>query len=102
MAPYINLITLSVAPDRLDEFERMMEVEAPLTRGFEGCELFEIYAGPARGEVLFLEHWRSEEASKTYGQWRAERGDMARLGAFFVAPPRSLVLRRIAVDGLAA
>jgi len=72
-----------------------MLIEAPLTRSYEGCELFEIYAGPQPGEIIFLEHWRSEAASQAYAQWRVERGDMARLGAFFVAPPQPLTLRRI-------
>ncbi len=74
----------------------MMEIEAPLTRSFEGCELFEIYATGMNGEVLFLEHWRSEEGSRRYTQWRSERGDMDRLGSFFAASPTTLVMERIA------
>lgn len=73
-----------------------MGVEAPLTRGFSGCEMFEIYAGATPGEIIFLEHWRDEAASQAYTQWRTERGDMDRLGAFFVSPPRPQNLRRIA------
>ncbi|CAN5638953.1 hypothetical protein BH10PSE5_BH10PSE5_06100 [soil metagenome] len=97
MAAYTTLLTLQVASERLAEFEAMMQVEALLTRAFEGCDGFEIYADPARpGEVLFLEHWRSEQDSRAYGQWRTDRGDMARLGAFFTAPPTTAVLRRVA------
>lgn len=97
MSAYITLLTLQVAPDRMAEFEAMMQVEAPLTRDFEGCDGFDIYTDPARpGEVLFLEHWRSEQHSQAYGRWRTDRGDMARLGAFFIAPPTTAVLRRVA------
>jgi len=96
MSTYIVLLTLSVAPERQQEFERLMDVEAPLARGYDGCELFEIYAGEQPGETIFLEHWRSEPASKAYTQWHTDRSDMARLGAFFVAPPRSSSLRRVA------
>ena len=96
MSPYVVHLTLTIAPERQDEFERLLAVEAPLTRGFSGCELFEIYVGPTPGEIIFLEHWRSEAASQAYTQWRTERGDMERLAAFFVAPPRALSLRRIA------
>lgn len=88
---YILLIDLRIPPDRMAEFEAMMEVEAPLTRRFEGCERFEIYTA-APGEVLFLEHWRSEQDSQAYSRWRTERGDMDRLGAFFTAPPATRVL----------
>jgi quinol monooxygenase YgiN len=95
MPTHVVHLTLSIAPERQAAFERLMETEAPLTRGYEGCELFEIYAGERPGEVIFLEHWRSEAASQAYTQWRVERGDMARLGAFFTAPPRSLGLRRV-------
>ena len=97
MAGYVVLITLQVAPDRLAEFEALMAVEAPLTRAFEGCELFEVYVSDAAsGQVLFLEHWRNEEHSRAYGRWRTERGDMERLGAFFSAPPSTAILRRVA------
>ena len=78
MAEYISLLTLQIA------------------RGFEGCERFEIYASASTpGEVLFLEHWTSEQASQAYGRWRTERGDMDRLGAFFSAAPKSTILRCI-------
>lgn len=97
MAKYITLLTLQIPPEQLAEFEAMMEVEAPLTRAFEGCEMFEVYASTSTpGEVLFLEHWRSEADSQRYGRWRTERGDMERLGAFFSAPPRTAVMRRFA------
>jgi quinol monooxygenase YgiN len=96
MADYSILLTLKIVPERLAEFEAMMEAEAPLTRAFEGCELFEVYVlDAASGGVLFLEHWRTEDDSQAYGRWRAERGDMERLGAFFSAPPARAVLRRI-------
>lgn len=96
MADYSVLLTLQIFPERLAEFEAMMDIEAPLTRAFEGCEMFEIYVlDPASGDVLFLEHWRTEEASQAYGLWRTERGDMERLGGFFSAPPARAILRRI-------
>jgi quinol monooxygenase YgiN len=96
MADYTVLLTLKIMPARLAEFEAMMEVEAPLTRAFAGCELFEVYVlDAASGDVLFLEHWRTEDDSQAYGRWRTERGDMERLGAFFSAPPARAVLRRI-------
>lgn len=96
MADYSILLTLKIAPDRLAEFEAMMDVEAPLTRAFEGCEMFEIYVlDAASGDVLFIEHWRTEADSQAYGAWRTERGDMDRLGAFFTGPPARAVLRRI-------
>ncbi|MGV8996238.1 MAG: putative quinol monooxygenase [Parvibaculaceae bacterium] len=94
---YTTLITFQIQPERMAEFEAMMAVEAPLTRGFEGCKLFEIYASTSvRGEVIFLERWKSEHHSQAYGRWRTERGDMDRLGAFFSAPPTTVVLSRIA------
>lgn len=95
MSGYTVLLTLQVAPDRMAEFEAMMTVEAPLTRGFEGCDLFEIYATETPGEVLFLEHWASKGHSDRYGEWRAGRGDFERLGAFFTAPPTRTVLRHL-------
>ncbi len=95
MPTHITHLTLPIAPDRQAEFEAMMQVEAPLTRAFEGCELFEVYARPEAGEIVFLGHWRSQAASEAYPRWRAERGDMDRLGAFFVAPSRRAVLRLV-------
>jgi quinol monooxygenase YgiN len=96
MADYCVLLTLQIVPDRLAEFEAMMDVEAPLTRAFEGCEMFEIYVlDAASGDVLFVEHWRTEADSQAYGQWRTDRGDMERLGAFFSGPPARAVLGRI-------
>lgn len=100
MAAYSVLLTLQIIPERLVEFEAMMDLEAPLTRAFEGCEMFEIYVlDAASGDVLFIEHWRTEEDSQAYGRWRTDRGDMERLGAFFSAPPARAVLRRISAPG---
>lgn len=96
MAKHITHMTLQIAPERMAEFEAMMDVEAPLTRGYEGCESFEIYVvASAPGTVLFLEHWRSEDDERRYSSWRADRGDMERLGAYFSAPPSTVVLRQI-------
>ena len=92
---YVVCMTLSIAVDRYPEFESMMAIEAPLTRAFAGCELFEIYAGERPGEIIFLEHWRSQADSQAYTAWRTERGDMARLGAFFTAPPCFKALSRL-------
>jgi quinol monooxygenase YgiN len=90
------MLRLQIDPERLDEFEALMAVEAPRTRGFDGCELFEIYRNQdASGEVVFLEHWVSDEKSRAYGQWRADRGDFEVLGAFFTAPPITSVHRRL-------
>ncbi|MDP3855698.1 putative quinol monooxygenase [Phenylobacterium sp.] len=94
MAQYAAMISFQVAAERLEEFETLMLVEAPRTRAFDGCELFEIYRN-AEGEVVFLEHWESEEKSKLYGRWRAERGDFETLGAFFTTPPKTSVYRRL-------
>lgn len=97
METYVCMIRLQVDPARLDEFEALMEVEAPRTRGFDGCRLFEIYRDLDRpGEVTFLEHWESEAKSRAYGQWRAGRGDFEVLGAFFTAPPVTTIHRRLA------
>ncbi|WP_425998869.1 putative quinol monooxygenase [Caulobacter sp. DWR1-3-2b1] len=96
MTNHIILMTLRLAPDRMADFQSMMELEAPMTRAFEGCDLFEIYATGVVGEVLFLEHWRSEEHSRRYNQWRLDRGDMDRLGSFFTASPTTITMERIA------
>jgi quinol monooxygenase YgiN len=98
MATYSILLTLKIVPERLAEFEAMMEVEALLTRAFEGCEMLEVYVlDAADGDVLFVENWRSEEDCQAYNAWRTERGDMDRLGAFFSAPPARAVLHRVGV-----
>lgn len=96
MAAYVTCMTMHIAPERLAEFQAMMKVEARLTREFDGCERFEVYAVESTpGVVLFLEHWKSKEHEQRYVQWRTTRGDMERLGAFFSAPPASVVLRRV-------
>lgn len=96
MAGYVSMIRLQIDPGRLDEFDALMRVEAPRTRAYDGCELFEIYRNADdSGEVIFLEHWESEAKSEAYGQWRAERGDFEVLGAFFTAPPTTSRHRRL-------
>lgn len=65
MAQYVSMIHLQIAVDRLDEFEALMAEEAPRTRAFDGCELFEVYrSAKNRGEIVFLEHWETEAKSK--------------------------------------
>ena len=94
MKEYVTCLTLRIAPERMAEFEAMMEVEAPLTREFDGCERFEAYADQSTpGVVLFFERWKSKEHEQRYTRWRTDRGDMQRLGAFFSASPTSTVLR---------
>lgn len=96
MASFSVLLTLKIQPDRMAEFEAMMDIEAPLTRACEGCEMLEVYVlDAAAGDVLFIENWRSEADCMAYNAWRTERGDMDRLGAFFAAPPARSVLSRI-------
>ena len=103
MDKLITILTLQIAPERMAEFEAMMEIEIPLTREFNGCERFEVYAATSTpGVVLFLEHWTSKEHEQRYVRWRIERGDMQRLGAFFSAPPTSVVLREFSAGNAAA
>ena len=93
MESHTTMMTMQIAPGRMAEFEALMSVEAPLTREFDGCERFEVYAATSTpGVVLFLERWKSKEHEQRYVRWRTERGDMQRLGAFFSAPPTSVVL----------
>ena len=94
MEAHITCLTLHIVPERMAEFEAMMEVEAPLTREFDGCERFDVYSVQSTpGLVLFFERWKSKEHEQRYSRWRTDRGDMERLGAFFSAPPTAVVLR---------
>jgi quinol monooxygenase YgiN len=46
--------------------------------GFRSIRVVQHKDDPAR--ILFVEHWDSEEAYRSYIAWRTERGDMAALG----------------------
>ena len=39
-------------------------------------------------KLLFIDEFETVEASEAYFKWRAERGDLDRLGALLIAPPQ--------------
>lgn len=94
----IVLFEPKAAPGQEHAVHSMLAEILPDTRAFDGCESLTAHRDeddPA--QLVLIEYWRSREHYDAYLQWRAERGDIERLGALLAGPP---VIRYLADVGI--
>ncbi len=91
-----TITTIAVDTDKVDAFLELLRTGAATTRNADGCVSFDYLVNAERGnEVVFIEEWESEQAQGAYVAGRIEDGSMEELGAFFIAPPETRVLRDV-------
>ena len=94
----VMLATLTIKPEKRDEFLGYTVENLELSRSAAGCITFDILIDEARpDQVLFYEVWESAQAQQTYMAWRVERGDLTILLSFLAEPPKFTALKKIAV-----
>jgi quinol monooxygenase YgiN len=82
-------IFLSVKSDQVSPLLTMipgLQLETLSRPGVRSTEVLRNPATPTK--LLFVDEFDSVEASEAYLQWRAQRGDLEKLGALLAEPPR--------------
>jgi len=76
------------APGRERELEAMLAEILPDTRAFDGCESLTAHRDHDDPATLVLvERWTDRDRHAAYLRWRAERGDIERLGSLLAGAP---------------
>jgi len=82
-------VFLSVKSDQIAALLAMspgLQSETLSRPGARSAEALQNPAVPTK--LLFIDEFDSVEAGEAYFQWRAERGDLEKLGALLAEPPR--------------
>jgi quinol monooxygenase YgiN len=82
------IVELTARPDRAAEFVPLLAAQLPDTRGFDGCEVCNVYVDqddPTRFSIV--ETFTSRAHYERYFAWRGERGDLDALGGLLAGPP---------------
>ena len=85
-------VSLSVKPDQIKTLHGRvpgMLQEALARPGVRASRALHNPAEPTK--LLFIDEFDSVEASDAYFKWRAERGDLDKLGALLTEPPHVAV-----------
>ena len=82
------IVELTTKPDKAKEFLSTLAAMLPDTRGFDGCEVCNVYVDqddPTR--LSIVETFTSRAHYDRYMAWRGERGDLEPLGGMLAGPP---------------
>ncbi len=86
----MSVVVILTARAKEGQYETLVETFKailPDTAARDGAELIRACADPADKAVRVYEVWDGIESQKAYMQWRAERGDLDKLGALLREPP---------------
>lgn len=81
---------LSVKEGRMDAFLELLLKVLPETRGYDGCERFDVWIDTeTNNRVVFSEDWQSKEKQQAYLQWRIDTGVFDVLLDYLNSPPET-------------
>jgi len=87
----IQLVRVSIRPERRERWLELIRVNAAQTRAEEGCEGYQIAEDlEAPNAFVIIEHWSNLEAVYTHFRNQFE-GLMKALGDVFAAPPEASI-----------
>lgn len=87
------VLTFTCKAGMRDLLVQGLQAALPDTRGFEGCEIVEVYTSPDDPNLVYLwEKWRTRADQEKYLKWRTESGSMAAMGAILDGPAQFLHL----------
>ena len=82
-------VELKIKQEKLSEIPALFEKFLVDTRSIAGNEGVSVYSDQETPTTIVLvEQWHSREHYTKYNQWRAARGDLARLFEFIEVPPQ--------------
>ena len=91
----VVILTAKAKEDQYDTLVATMKAILPDTAARDGAELIRAAADSADKSVRVYEVWDRIESQQAYLQWRAERGDVEKLGALLREPPRFDVMEDV-------
>jgi len=84
----VVLFEPQAAPGKEDELVSLLAEILPDTRAFDGCGSLTVHRDQDEpGRLVLVERWASRDHHAAYLRWRADRGDIERLGALLAGPP---------------
>lgn len=94
----MSVVVILTAKAKEGQYETLVstfKAILPDTAARDGAELIRAAADPGDQAVKVYEVWDRIESQKAYIQWRAERGDLDKLGAMLREPPVFEVLEDV-------
>ncbi len=86
----MSVVVLLTAKAKDDQYENLlatMKAILPETAARDGAELIRAAGDAEKKTVIVYEVWDKIESQQSYIAWRAERGDLDKLGALLREPP---------------
>ena len=81
-------LEINVKPEHMDDLTDFMKSDRHHTRSADGCNGLTVHANQdSPNNVVVVEDWDSREQYETYLAWRAERGDLEKLGGWLKEAP---------------
>jgi len=91
----VVLLTTKAKDDQYETLVATMKAILPDTAARDGAELIRAAADPEDKSVKVYEVWDKIESQQAYVKWRAERGDLDKMGALLREPPTFEVMEDI-------
>lgn len=89
-------LSLQAKPDAREQLVNTLEAILPDTRDFKGCQKILVTSNEDEPlNLVVLEKWDTRADHESYTAWRAERGDLAKLGGLLACPPESKYLETV-------
>ena len=81
------LIDLKFKPESIMAAKALLQQGLPQIHDFDGCQDATLHVNQDDiHNLMFVEHWESQQHYERYRAWRAERGDNARLVSMLAEP----------------
>lgn len=91
-------LDLQVSEENREALLNTLEAILPDTRAYKGCQEIVVTSNDDDPlNIVLLEKWDTRADHESYVAWRAERGDLAKLGALLTAKPSSKFLETLSI-----
>ncbi|MDF1688683.1 MAG: antibiotic biosynthesis monooxygenase [Cycloclasticus sp.] len=91
-------LELQVSAENREALLNTLEAILPDTRAYKGCQSIVVTSNDDDPlNIILLEKWDTRADHESYVAWRAERGDLEKLGALLVARPASKFLTALKI-----
>jgi len=91
-------LDLQVSAENRETLLNTLEAILPDTRAYKGCQGVVVTSNDDNPlNIVLLEKWDAREDHQSYMGWRAERGDLEKLGALLTAPPAAKYLTTLTI-----
>ncbi|MBV1899626.1 MAG: antibiotic biosynthesis monooxygenase [Cycloclasticus sp.] len=91
-------LELQVSEENREALLNTLEAILPDTRSYKGCQSIVVTCNDDDPlNIVLLEKWDTRVDHESYIAWRAERGDLDKLGALLAAPPVSKFLLTLGI-----